>query len=115
MPPAAQEMAAPQLAAIAQVQASSDKHLIAIWLHGHSARTQRAYRADLAVFLAHVRLPLREITPGDVQGYQDTLASLTTASQARRLGSIKSLLSFGHKAGYLPVNVGAAIRLPKIK
>jgi site-specific recombinase XerD len=50
-----------------------------------------------------------------VQAYQDSLAGLATASQARRLSSVKSLLSFGHKTGYLAVNVGAPIRLPKIK
>ena len=28
---------------------------------------------------------------------------------------MKSLLSFGHRCGYLMVNVGAAVRLPKVK
>ena len=96
-------------------QARSDEHLIALWLHGRSPGTQRAYRADLVAFRAHVRLPLREVTLGDVQGYQDTLAGLATASQARKLSAVKSLLSFGHKTGYLVVNVGAPIRLPRIK
>ena len=96
-------------------QARSDAHLVALWLHGRSAGTGRAYQADLAAFRAHVRLPLREVTLGDVQGYQDTLGHLATASQARKLSAVKSLLSFGHKTGYLVVNVGAPIRLPRIK
>ena len=96
-------------------QARSDEHLIALWLHGRSPGTQRAYQADLAAFRGHVRLPLREVTLGDVQGYQDTLGHLASASQARKLSAVKSLLSFGHKTGYLVVNVGAPIRLPKIK
>ena len=58
---------------------------------------------------------LRHLTLGDLQAYQDSLQHLATASQARRLSSIKSLLSFGQKTGYLSVNVGAAIFLPKIK
>ncbi len=50
-----------------------------------------------------------------MQGFQDSLAALATATQARRLSAVKSLLSFGHKTGYLAVNVGAAVRLPKVK
>jgi integrase/recombinase XerD len=52
---------------------------------------------------------------GDLQAYQDSLRHLAAASQARRLSAIKSLLSFGHKTGYLAFNVGAAIFLPKIR
>jgi len=96
-------------------QAHSDEHLLALWLHGRSAATQRAYAAHLGAFLAHVRRPLPAVTLSDVQAFQDTLATLAPATEARRLSAVKSLLSFGHKAGYLPVNVGAAIRLPPVK
>ena len=105
----------PRLPALAPQQARSDEHLVAPWLHGRSAGTQRAYSADLAAFLAHAQRPLHAVTLGDMQAFQDTLACLATATQARRLSAVKSLLSFGHKTGYLPVNVGAAIRLPKVK
>ncbi len=96
-------------------QARSDEHLVALWLHGRSAATQRAYAADLSAFFAHVQRPLHAVTLGGVQGFQDTLKTLATATEARRLSAVKSLLSFGHKTGYLAVNVGAAIRLPKVK
>ena len=69
-----------------RAQARSDGHLTALWLHGRSAG---AYRADLAAFLAHVRLPLGGITLGDVQGYQDTFGGLATASPARKLSAVK--------------------------
>lgn len=105
----------PRPTAVAPAQAHSDAHLLALWLHGRSAATRRAYAADLAAFFAHVRRPLHAVTLGDVQVFQDSLASLATATEARRLSAVKSLLSFGHKTGYLPVNVGAAIRLPKVK
>ena len=36
-------------------------------------------------------------------------------SQARKLSAVKSLLSFAHRVGYTTFNVGAALRLPKIK
>jgi integrase/recombinase XerD len=97
------------------VQAESDDHLIELWLHGRSAGTQRAYAADIASFRAYVRQPLRDLTLGMLQGYQDSLASLASASQARKMSAVKSLLSQGHKLGYLPINLGAAITLPKGK
>ncbi len=97
------------------MQARGDEHLVVLWLHGRSAATRRAYAADLAAFFAHVQRPLQAVTLGDVQGFRDTLDSLATATQARRLSAVKSLLSFAHRTGFLPVNVGAAIRLPSIK
>jgi len=105
----------PRLPVLAPQQARSDEHLAALWLHGRSAATQRAYAADLAAFFAHAQRPLHAVTLGDMQAFQDTLKTLATATEARRLSAVKSLLSFGHKTGYLPVNVGAAIRLPKVK
>jgi len=96
-------------------QASSDEQLIALWLHGRSGATRRAYAADLGAFLAHVQRPLQRVMLGDVQAFQDTLARLAPATEARRLSAVKSLLSFGHRTGFLPVNVGAAIRLPPVK
>lgn len=97
------------------VQADSDEHLLELWLHNKSPRTQRAYRADVAGFLAYVGKPLHRVTLGDVQGYQDALDGFSTATQARRLSTVKSLLSFGHGLGYLAFNVGAPVKLPAIK
>ncbi len=114
-PPALLPAPLPRPAASQPAQAHSDEHLLALWLHGRSAATRRAYAADLAAFLAHVARPLPAVTLGDVQAFQDTLAALAPATEARRLSAVKSLLSFGHKTGYLPVNVGAAIRLPPVK
>jgi len=105
----------PRPTAVIPAQARSDEHLVALWLHGRSAATQRAYAADLAAFFAHAQRPLHAVTLGDMQAFQDTLKTLATATEARRLSAVKSLLSFGHRTGYLPVNVGAAIRLPKVK
>src|SRR4051794_13712327 len=93
----------------------NDARLIALWLHGRSPATQRAYAADLAAFRAVVPYPLRQVSLGDLQAYGDSLAALAPTTQARRLSAIKSLLSFGQRTGFLPVNVGAAVRLPRAK
>src|SRR3954452_5255183 len=93
----------------------NDARLTSLWLHGRSPATQRAYQADLAAFRALVPAPLRQVSLSDLQAYQDSLAALAPTTQARRLSAIKSLLSFGQRTGFLPVNVGAAIRLPRAK
>ena len=101
--------------AILPAQADTEARLVALWLHGRSQATQRAYRADLAAFRAVFFHSLRQLTLGELQDYQDTLNTLAPTTQARRLSAIKSLLSFGQRTGFLSVNVGAAIRPPKAK
>ena len=101
-------------AAAVPAAATSDEQVIRLWLHGRARGTVRAYRADVAAFLRS-GTGLREVTLSLVQDYADTLIGLSSATQARRLSSVKSLLSFAHRIGYLPFNVGAAVALPKVK
>jgi integrase/recombinase XerD len=96
-------------------QAESDEHLLAMWLHGKSSQSQRAYMGDIAAFRAFVGKPLRQVTLGDVQAFQDNLANLAPASQARRIKAVKSLISFAHTLGYLAFNVGAPVKAPAVK
>src|SRR3712207_9165322 len=70
---------------------------------------------DVARFLDAVGKPLRAITLGDLQRFADSLSELAPTSQARMLSSVKSLLTFAQKAGYLHFNPGAALILPKAK
>jgi Phage integrase, N-terminal SAM-like domain len=88
--------------------------LIAQWLHGRSLNTEDAYHRDVARFLAFASAPLDRVTLSDLQAWADQLDrdGLATASRARALSAIKSLLAFGHRLGLLPVNVGAALRSP---
>ena len=96
-------------------QASSDDHLLALWLHGRSSHTQRAYRADGARFRAGAGKPLARVTLADLQEFATTLGELSAASRYRCLSSIKSLLAFGHRIGYLPFDVGRVLRLPSVR
>ena len=97
------------------VQASSDDQLIALWLHGRSACTQRAYLSDVRGFLAFVGIELRLVTLGHVQAFADSLKGRADKSQARTIAAVRSLLTFAHKVGYVSFNVGAAMRQPKVK
>ena len=53
---------------------------------------------------------LQSVTVGNVQAFADTLAELSDATRARKLSAVKSLLSFGHRIGYLPFDVGRPVR-----
>ena len=96
-------------------QADHDEGLLAMWLHDRPASTRRAYEGDVRSFLVHAGKGIRLVTLPDVQAYSDTLASLATASKARKLSAVKSMLTFAHRVGYVVFNVGAPVRLPKIE
>ncbi|MGA2588355.1 MAG: tyrosine-type recombinase/integrase [Bryobacteraceae bacterium] len=96
-------------------QAASDDQLIGIWLHGRSPHTQRAYAADVARLRARTGKRLAALTLADLQSFADSVADLSPAGQYRALSAVKSLLAFGHRIGYLPFDVGSALRLPAVR
>ena len=96
----------------------SVNQLLDLWLHGKSPQSQRAYRSDIAQFLAFVNhKPLPLVTLNDVQQWANVLVDegKSSATQNRKLAAIKSLLRFGHRIGYLPYDVGNPVELPKTK
>ena len=93
----------------------SDDQLVEIWLHGRSVHTQRAYRADLERFRPGAGKPLSAVTLPHLQEFADSLSDLAQASRYRTLSAVKSLLAFGHRIGYLPFDVGRALRLPAVR
>lgn len=107
-------------------QATSDSDLIDLWLGGfQSPHTVSAYAGDLRVFLAFIAgargdrappKPLRSITVRDIQDFANAQSmELSGASLGRRLSAVKSLISYGHRLGYLPFDTGAPIKLPAVK
>ena len=99
-----------------RVGADNDSQVIALWLHGRSTETQRAYRGDTNAFLAAVAKPLAAVTLGDLQGFADSLdAPLEPASRHRRLSAVKSLFAFSHRLGYLPFDMARPLRLPVLR
>ena len=97
--------------------ANSDDQLIGLWLHGRSCHTQRAYQKDVTDFIKNIDTPLRNITLGQLQAYADSLYSkdLSPASIKRKLASVKSLFTFGHKLGYFVFDVGKPLKIPACK
>src|SRR5438552_13170019 len=95
-------------------RASSDDQILEIWLHDRSLHTQRAYRADIERFQVMAGKPFRQVTLSDLQQFADSLGDLAPASRYRTLSALKSLLAFAHRIGYLPFDVGRALRLPAV-
>lgn len=103
----------PQLPAVPK-QADTDEQLIALWIHGRSKHTQRAYASDVSKFCKFINKPLKQIILNDLQNFADNLIQrkLSETSVKRILSSVKSLFSFGHKIGYLVFDVGKVLKLP---
>ena len=108
---------APVSQASPPAQADDDEHLVRLWLHGKSENTRDAYERDVRAFVDFADAPLQRLVLGHLQSWADHLegAGLAASTRSRKLSAVKSLLSFGHKVGYLIYNVGAAVGLPKQK
>jgi RNA polymerase sigma factor (sigma-70 family) len=57
-------------------QADSDSQLLALWLHGRSRHTQRAYAGGVRRFDEFTGKPLRAIRLQDLQDFADSLGDL---------------------------------------
>ena len=74
MPPRpAEEEAAAEIAALPIPPWTTDDELVALWLHGKSPHTIRAYGEDVAAFRAFTGKGLRSTYLSDLQRYADAL------------------------------------------
>ena len=97
--------------------ADSDRQLIAQWLLRHqSPHTRSAYAGDVRAFLDFAGEPrLASVTVRHLQAWVSHLdATLAPSTVNRKLASVRSLLGYGQQTGYLPFNVGAAVRPRRI-
>lgn len=97
--------------------AETDGRLVELWLARKAPSTQRKYAEDLSKFSDfNGGKALAGITLSDLYDFADFISVLMApSSQGRVLATVKSLLSFANRVGYLPFNVGAAVELPKVK
>ena len=98
--------------AIIDAATDADEQVVEMWLHGRSPHTVRAYRRDVRRFQGFTGKPLGAVTLRDLQAFADTLAG-APASRTRTLATLKSLLGFAARLGFVPFNVGAALRIVK--
>lgn len=100
-----------------QSGAHTDERLVELWLARRAPSTRRKYAEDLSKFSDFTEgKPLAAVTLSDLHDFASFISVLMApSSQGRVLATLKSLLSFANKVGYLPFNVGAAVELPRVK
>ena len=114
LPAMNQMILAPPTGLLSAGDGGQDARLVELWLSTKtSGHTRRAYAAEIARFRGFVSKPLLAVTLADLQDWAARLGAgnLQPASQNRALTAVKSLLSFGQETGYVPYNVGAAVKL----
>jgi len=102
------------LAQLSPVDAESK--LVGMWLHKKAPSSVAAYQRYITKFFASVAKPLTQVTLEDLYDFSAQLAreELAPNTQKIYLSAVKSLISFAHKIGYIPFNVGSAMKLEKI-
>ena len=66
------------------------------------------------LYVSRILFAVSQTRLSDLQRYADSLVG-APATRARRLRSLKSLLSFATRLGYLPFNAGAVVRGPALE
>jgi integrase/recombinase XerD len=95
--------------------AEIDATFLRTWLFGKAEKTQRAYAGDVGKLYTHAGKSLQHLTLEDFQDFINSLVTLKPSTRARAIATVKSVLSFGLKTGYLTVNVGAVVKSPKLE
>ncbi len=94
--------------------ATSDPHLVQLWLARRPESTQRVYGPVALDFLKGLKgESLRTITAAQVIEWSQGLTG-EPSTQARKVSTLKSLLSFAWRTGYSVHNVGRALRCCKV-
>ncbi len=94
--------------------ATSDAHLVELWLAGRPETTQAVYKPVVVEFLGFIGKGLQEATVADVIRWSEMLTG-ADVTRSRKVSTVKSLLSFAHRTGYTLFNVGLPLRVPRAK
>jgi site-specific recombinase XerD len=101
------------IASLTATSARSDEQLVASWVDNlRSEHSRKNFETTARRFLAALPAPLRQATVEDVRQALTTITTGQAPSSARQIVlRVKSLLSYGHRLGYLQFNAGAVIRV----
>lgn len=93
--------------------ATSDSHLVSLWVSGRPENTKEAYLRDSAKFLEAISpRTLQDATVGDVVAWANNLDG-APATKSRKVSVVKSLFSYAHRTGYTTFNVALVLRVPR--
>jgi len=95
----------------------TDWKLVELWLHDKSSYNQSKQNLLVQRFLKFILKPLSKLTIQDLHAYSDDLEVHYPNAGTRKnhITTVKSLLKFGHRLGYLSVNLGEFLTIPKLK
>src|SRR5215471_9873059 len=101
------------IASLVATSARRDEELVASWVANLRSQHSRInFRTTADRFLAALGAPMRRATVEDVrQALEAITAELAPSSSRQIVLRVKSLLSYGHRVGYLQFNAGAVIRV----
>jgi integrase/recombinase XerD len=105
--------AAITITATAATSATTDRQLVDSWVASlGSAHSRRNFETTATRFLNALQQPLRQATVEDVRHALEKLAvGLAPTSAHQAVLRIKSLLTYGHRLGYLRFNAGVTIKV----
>ena len=89
--------------------------LVNQWLFERSPHTRSAYMHDMQMFVQFVGTTSFETIIRDQMIEFAMSLQGSPNSRKRTISSVKSFFSYLHAAGLIPVNVGAAVRVPKVQ
>lgn len=82
-----------------------------LWLSGRPPTTRRVYSTEAAAFFGSLTNGLTRATSADVLLCAESITG-ASATRARRISTLKSLLGFANKVGYTLTNLGTVLRVP---
>ncbi|MBF1990838.1 tyrosine-type recombinase/integrase [Fischerella thermalis] len=92
----------------------AEAKLIALWLDGKAESSVQAYQRYTKRFFIFLGKPLKQVTYEDLVEYATQFQGQALSTRRMYLAAAKSLISFAHKIGYLPFNVGMALKLSEM-
>ena len=97
-------------------RATTDHEILLLWLQGKSKTTLVSYQGHIKQFLEFTGKSLAQITLDDLTLWVNRLKlTYQPVTVQNKILTVKSLLSFATRIGYLSVNVGSFIKAPKVK
>lgn len=92
--------------------AQNDTEVLNLWMSDKALTTQKTYNYSLQQFFTFANCKLNEIKVDTLIQFKQHLVTLgyAIASVNNKLMSVKSLLTFAYKIGYLNFNVGKVVK-----
>lgn len=94
--------------------AQAEAKLIGLWLEGKAESSIISYRRYIRRFLEFLDKPLKKVIYEDLVEYTSEFGGNAESTKRIYIAAAKSLISFAHKIGYLPFNVGMALKLGEL-